>query len=345
MLSAFLSWYWQQMIGLLPPSLRVRDDGPPDALIAVAQSPEPPVVEFVARRRRRETRLGSFPLKVADAGAASRAVAANRAPATLLRLPAGAFLQRVVTLPLAAEAGLESVVGFEMDRYTPFTAEEVHWAVTVLSRDRAQGRIQAVVSLVQKQRVAALLEALREIGCVPGALEAEGPGGALQRIALNRHDTRRRGRQRRSLALAGGVCAALALAAAGGPFLTQRQASGVTEQRIASLQPQVAEAETLRRRLAARVAGSDAVAGEQALVGDALQAIAALTRILPDDTYLTTLVLHQRRIELEGQSANAAQLIASLSSDPIIRNAAFSAPVTRAEGGADLFSIRAEVRP
>jgi len=31
--------------------------------------------------------------------------------------------------------------------------------------------------------------------------------------------------------------------------------------------------------------------------------------------------------------------------DPIIRNAAFSAPVTRAEGGADLFSLRAEVRP
>lgn len=345
MLNAFAEWYCQQMIGLLPARLRARDDGPADALIVVARSQDPPLIELVARRRRRETPLGSFSPAGADAGLASRAVAAHRTPATVLRLPPGSFLQRVITLPLAAETGLDSVVGFEMDRYTPFTAEEVHWTAAVTSRDRTGGRLQAVVSLVQKQRVAPMLAALRAIGCLPGALEAEGPGGVVQRIGLNGHDTRRRTRRRRSLALAGGVCAALALAAVGTPFLVQRQASDAIEQRIAASQPQVAEAETLRGRLAARAAGSDAVAAQQALVGDALQAIAALTRILPDDTYLTGLVLHQRRLEIEGQSANAAQLIASLSSDPILRNAAFSAPVTRAEGGADLFSLRAELRP
>lgn len=345
MLSAFAAWYWQQMTGLLPPGLRARDDGPANALIVVARSQEPLLVELVARRRRRETSLGVFNPEGANAGAASRTVAAHRAPAILLRLPPGTFLQRAIALPLAAEAGLESVVGFEMDRYTPFTAEEVHWTVVVASRDRAGGRLRAVVSLVQKQRVAPMLEALRAINCVPSALEAEAPGGVIQRIGLNRHDTRRRTRQRRTLMVAGGVCAVLALTAVGVPFLVQRQASAAIEQRIAALRPQVAEAETLRGRLAARAAGSDAVAGQQALVGDALRAIAALTRILPDDTFLTALVLHQRRIEIEGQSANAAQLIASLSSDPIIRNAAFSAPVTRTENGADLFSLRAEVRP
>ena len=87
MLSAFAAWYWQQMMGLLPPGLRSRDDGPADALIVVTRSQEPPLIELVGRRRRHETSLGSFDPEGADARAAGRAVAAYRARVTLLRLP------------------------------------------------------------------------------------------------------------------------------------------------------------------------------------------------------------------------------------------------------------------
>jgi len=347
MLSELASWYGRQMAGLLPQRLRARGDGPPDALIVAVPTllAMSSAVELLSRRQRRETSLGRFLLDAVDGVAMRKAVAAQRPAASVLRLPPGTFLERTITLPLAAESGLENVVAFEMDRYTPFTADQVHWAVAVRSRDRAQGRLQAVMSVVQKSRVANVLAALREVGFNPGALEADGPGGSLRRIGLGGHDSRRIARQRRVTALAWGICAALALAAVAVPFLDQGRAADAVEQRIAELQPLVAQAEVLRHRLAARAAGSDAVAGQQALVGDALQAISALTQILPDNTFLTTLVLHQRRLDIDGQSANAAQLIASLSSDPIIRNAAFSAPVTRSENGVDLFSIRAEVRP
>ncbi len=339
MLSELASWYGRQMAGLLPQRLRARGDGPPDALIVAVPTllAMSSAVELLSRRQRRETSLGRFLLDAVDGVAMRKAVAAQRPAASVLRLPPGTFLERTITLPLAAESGLENVVAFEMDRYTPFTADQVHWAVAVRSRDRAQGRLQAVMSVVQKSRVANVLAALREVGFNPGALEADGPGGSLRRIGLGGHDSRRIARQRRATALA--------LAAVAVPFLDQGRAADAVEQRIAELQPLVAQAEVLRHRLAARAAGSDAVAGQQALVGDALQAISALTQILPDNTFLTTLVLHQRRLDIDGQSANAAQLIASLSSDPIIRNAAFSAPVTRSENGVDLFSIRAEVRP
>ena len=82
----------------------------------------------------------------------------------------------------------------------------------------------------------------------------------------------------------------------------------------------------------------------------ALRAIAALTEILPDDTWLTELTLRQRKLTMAGRSAGAARLIGLLSADPTIRDAAFAAPVTRAEGtraesgGVDAFSIRAELR-
>ena len=97
--------------------------------------------------------------------------------------------------------------------------------------------------------------------------------------------------------------------------------------------------------MATSAAGSDAITSEKARVGDALQIVASLTDILGDDTHLIGLVLHQRQVTLEGQSAAAAKLITALSADPTIRNASFGAPVMRSETGADLFSIKAEVAP
>lgn len=162
---------------------------------------------------------------------------------------------------------------------------------------------------------------------------------------MGQRDGRRVRRERRVLMALGGACAALAVAAVALPFLRQSRAAEVVEQRIAALQPSVTEAEALRQKLAAQAAGSDAIQREQALVGEPLEAIAALTQILPDDTFLTALGLQKRQLTIEGQSANAARLIGSLSTDPVIRNAAFAAPVTRSDSGADLFSIKAEVRP
>jgi general secretion pathway protein L len=77
---------------------------------------------------------------------------------------------------------------------------------------------------------------------------------------------------------------------------------------------------------------------------DVLRTLAAVTRILPNDTFLTDFSLRNRQMTLSGQSASARRLITGLSADPAIRNAAFAAPITRIEGAtADLFSIKAEV--
>ena len=74
--------------------------------------------------------------------------------------------------------------------------------------------------------------------------------------------------------------------------------------------------------------------------------MAATTRILPDDTYLTEMEVRQRKVTLSGRSAGAARLIGALAADAEFRNPGFSAPVTRLEAlRAELFTINAEVRP
>ena len=80
-------------------------------------------------------------------------------------------------------------------------------------------------------------------------------------------------------------------------------------------------------------------------LGDALQVLATTTELIPDDTVLSDLSLHQGKLSISGQSATAPRLIPALAADPTVGNPSFAAPVTRtADGKADTFVIRAELR-
>jgi general secretion pathway protein L len=148
----------------------------------------------------------------------------------------------------------------------------------------------------------------------------------------------------------------LGLAAAITPFITQSLALGTVERQIAALQPQIAQVQTFRRQLASGSASADVIATERARIGNTLQVLATVTDLMPDDTVLSEFTLRQGKLGISGQSHAAARLIPALAADPLIRNPAFVAPVTRAPAAAprsgqveteqvDSFSIRAELNP
>jgi len=340
MLREFLTWWVRQLAGLLPAGWREADSGAQarDAVELNLLEPaaaRPPVAELTLRR----ASLGRFTLDPAGLQALRGAVGAARRGAVRLGVPPRLFLEQSVSLPLAAERELESVLRYEMDRLTPFSADAVHWGWEIERRDRQRGSLQLRLLLVPKATVGAALEALGSAGLVPAFLVPAGSPG--RGIALSR--PRAGWWQARGPALLGGLCAVLALAAVAIPFVRQFQQAGRLDEQIATLRPQVDEAEALRRRLQERAGNADVMAAEGARLGDALQVLADVTDLLPDDTYLYELALRDRVLTLSGQSASAARLIPILAADPALRSPAFAAPVTRNEvSGAESFSIRAE---
>lgn len=310
MLDTLLRWWATEMLGWVPAGIvRPRTDGAVATLGADGSLP------MVNRR-----------------GTARQPV--------VLRVPAAAMLEREVPLPLAAERDPDAVLGFEMDRLTPFAAADVHWGWAVLRRDRAAGRVVLRLLLVPKVAVAAALAALAADGLVPVAIEAEGAGA--RRIALR--DTGggpRRGRW--ALFGLGAACAVAAAVAVALPFVLQGVRLADTEARIAVLRPRVDQVDAIRRRALAGGADRDAVVAERARVGDALAVVAALTAVLPDDTFLSELTLRGGQVTVSGRSAAAVRLIGLIAADPVFHNPAFTAPVTRPEGGRlDNFSLRAD---
>jgi general secretion pathway protein L len=340
----FFVWWFGQLGELLPRGLRRSAQTAADALVISPIGQLGRGIDAVAvgvRRNGRETPLGRFGLNATNLAELPRATGR----ATVLRLGEEDVLGKSVSLPLAAERELDQVLAFEMDRETPFKAEELYWNHRIEGTDRKNGRLSVRLFLVPKANLAPLLTALSEAGIRPGRAEiADGPDAGTY-LPLEDGGPRHHSSSR-LMWLAAACCVALGLAAVVIPFVRQEAALASMEQQIAAGRAAAAEADSLRHEIDRLAGSANFIESEGDKSGRPLAVLAAATRILPDDTYLTEMELRQRKVTLSGRSAAAARLIGPLAADGTFRNPGFAAPVTRLEAlGSELFTINAEVAP
>ncbi len=347
MVQEFLVWWGEQLSSLIPDTLRRSLSGADQTVVLrylEAAAPAAATIEAWLRDGDNGSLLGRFRLD-GDGLAGLGATVDRGRPGTavLLQLPAGMLLEKQVQVPLAAQRDLAQVMRYELDRETPFSAEEVYWSVAILGKDRALAQMTACLTLAVKADVDPVLDALQGAGIKLAAM-IDRPGGRCiplgakvgMRAVLA--DPMKLGRG----PLYGGLIAVLALIAVVSPFVRQDIALARVDARIAALQADADTALALRRQNGG--VGTD-LGDPQNAVGNPLLVLAAVTDALPDDTYLSDFTQHHREIGMIGQSRDAAALIQRLSDNAVVRDPAFSAPVTRDPGaGVDNFAIKLSVR-
>jgi general secretion pathway protein L len=342
----FFAWWIGQLSDLLPQRWgRLGSVGEDALVIEPVGSPSRGVdsIGVNLRRRGRETPLGHFSL------AADSADELPRSPGKrwVLRLRQADVLAKTMSLPIAAENHARQALAFQMDQETPFTPDEIYWSHSITRRDRQSGRLSVRLLLVPRQNLAALLTALDHVGIVPNRAEiGDGPDQHCT-LPLDGNGGSLEGAERRALLWpAAACCLLLAVGAIATPFVRQAMSLASVDREISAGRATANEVEKLRRELD-RLSGTiDVVQSERDKAGRPLATLATLTRILPDDTYLTEVTQQQRKVTLSGRSAAAARLIGALSAGEGLRNVAFAAPVTRLEAiRAELFTIIAEVVP
>jgi general secretion pathway protein L len=354
MVHDFYRWWADQLMSLLPANLRAQDERGRDAIIldpltSPTTDPEsiapPPTMRVTLRRRGEVGSLGPIVMDSAGVETIRQRSGANRQMLPVhLRVPASHLLEKEIQLPLATERDLAKVIAFEMDRETPFNASEVHWDYEVISRDRVHGRLTLRLSIVPRGLINGVETALETAGLPVSAIEIGLADGTERQIRLDPVEDGVTHWTRRALPVTASACAALAILAVVIPFIEQSLAFRALETRAAALRPDVEKAEALRRRIEG--SGGDQLAAERLKVGDAVKILAAASDVLPDDTHLTDLTLHLRKLTLGGQSSAAAKLIGALTADPAFKDPEFAAPITRIEGlKVDAFSIAAEATP
>jgi general secretion pathway protein L len=327
MIGGFISWWLARISELLPSAWTNNASRIRDGI----------VIDVDHRQNIDATIRRAGQQEAVTLGAAAR-MAAHKP--VLLRPPPQMVLVKRHTIPTAPRRQMEQILRHELARITPFPAPELFWRWDSHAKPGDPSRTDVTLTMVPMMALAPALATLDSMGLKANFVEV-GPADRPQLLPIGASADRSAGR----LLIKGLACACVGLAiiALMIPLVQQHLALRATEDTIAELKPALSSVEALRRGMAAGNAGRDVLAREMQEVGDPLQILATVTRILPDDTYLTDFSLRARHMTLTGRSASAPRLITGLSADPAIRDTAFAAPVTRIEGAtSDLFSIRAE---
>lgn len=230
-----------------------------------------------------------------------------------LLLPANSGLRRSLLLPAAARERLREVLGFEIERQTPFAMGDVAWDGRVLDV-REDGQLQVelvVVPRVRTEAAVAQLGGLQEWLAGIDLADAEGqPLGVNLLPAAQRH---RRGNPWRLWNFVLAVIAVIALALGLTRILDNRVAAAAQLQAdVAKRSVQARSVSQQRQRLVDAVEGSSYLQAQRNARPSVVEVMDELARRLPDGTYLEKISIEGGQLSLIGLSNQAAALVGKL---------------------------------
>ena len=345
-LPAFLAWWGGELRALLP--VRWRSwfaDGADWYLLQVDGD------SWSLRRRGHAESLAQWNEAVEVMPARAFATALQQVDREDLRvallLPAVQVLRRSLSLPLAARDNLHQVVGFEMDRQTPFGVAQVYYAVRELQATAPAGRCQVELVAAARAGVDPLLARLRAQGI---AVDAVDVAVADDRLGVNllppeQRPRRVHPRRRLNLILAAGVVLLLLLV--GLEWRHNREAAlAAMQAEVAAMRGDAAQVASLRQQLQDNAGAAGFLAQRKKDTVGMLELLRDATARLPQGTWLERFSVDNiGQIGMQGQSQQAAKLLDALKDSSVITDAGFQGSIQPdASTGKERFYLTARVK-
>jgi general secretion pathway protein L len=263
-----------------------------------------------------------------------------------LRLDCERFIFKSLDLPRQAASFLEGVVRAQIDRLTPWRAVEAVFGCKAVA-ERGSDRLNVVVAAARATTIEPTLAAFSALR--PSALSVitadESNDATSRNISIcERRPGYAERRQRIKSALSATL--ALALAAAGLSQAASFYFGAQSAAESASLEHRLAErrAAILKERRSVEDVDMAALYARKGTTPANVLVLEALSRTLPDDTYLNELTIDGGKVELAGLTRDAPALVDVIERSHRFSHAVFTGPTTRAESGkGETFQIEARI--
>jgi general secretion pathway protein L len=265
-----------------------------------------------------------------------------------LLLPASISLRRRMLLPAAAADRLHDVVGFEIDRQTPFSADAVAFDARVLGQRDSDGQLDVELVAVPLGSLNPQMAALGPLASTLSGIDVAAPDGIPLGINLMPPAQRsRRGDPWRSWNAALAAVALVAIGATLWQLLdNRREAADAFEQAIARRAEPARRAAAQRQQLQTLIDGQVFLDRARAMRPTAVEIIDEVSRRMPDGTYLEKLTIEDERLTLMGLSNEAAALVGRLQDSALWRLPALAGALQPdPASGRDRFTLTAELAP
>lgn len=240
----------------------------------------------------------------------------------LLVVPASRVLYRRLVMPAAAAADPRRVVGYELDRQTPFKPEQVYYDVGVSADAAPAGQVALDLYVAPKAEIDPLLERFNAIGAQPDAVDVQTADGTLAGIDLMPPGLRPRRIDRRARAnfILGLVCILLVVLVLSQWLANRRAALAEMQDEVQAMRAKATQSEQLRAQLTGALAASKFLVKRKSENPSALAVLDDLTRRLPATAWLDVLTLDDSGgLDIKGEAAKAAALVDTLGSSRLLQ--------------------------
>jgi general secretion pathway protein L len=347
-LPGFLHWWSGELAALLPVPIRAWLQRGPDVL-RLTLGPDALLVKRARTGDVLATIPAELPTEVQRATFTSACAGIDPDDRRLVLVVAGAsVLQRRLSMPLAAAADPRKVVGYELDRQTPFKPDQLYYDVHVSTAAAPAGQVALDLYAAPRMELDPMLERLAAIGVHPDCVDVQAANGALAGIDLlppGRRPRRPDKRRRLNWMLAAGCVLMVVLVLA--QWLGNRRAAlAKMQDEVDAMRARATQSEQLRAQLTAAVAASQFLVKRKAENPPPLAVIDELTRRMPATAWLDAMTLDDSGgLDIKGEADKAAALVDKLGGsnvfgEPKLQGVIQPDPAT----GKERFELTARVR-
>ncbi|MHC2435179.1 PilN domain-containing protein [Bradyrhizobium sp. USDA 4451] len=261
-----------------------------------------------------------------------------------VRLRSDHIVGRVLDFPSQAGDFLDGMIRAQVDRLTPWTAADAvfGWGEP---QPIANDRIEVAFGATAAAKVDPLVRMARQLGAASVAVSAPAAGsdGAPQQVMLLDKSLRGLAGPQVPRLLRIGLISTAAAAAVS--LLLNIYFGGWLQSEQEDLQHRISQ-----RRAALRLdtngdsSGLGLLAKRKQTTPSSVMVLEAISRVLPDTTYVTELRIENNKVQVVGLTQDAPSLIRLLEQSPQFTRATFFAPTTRAANEtAERFHVEANI--
>ncbi len=345
----FFRWWGRELSALVPARLRPKDR-PPANLLWLGQDSTDLVIWNLAEGKLQEiARLAHVDTDVDSLRIAFEALwnRYGRKPIGLCLQPAQ-VLRKSLELPLAARDNLAQVLSFELGRRTPFMANQAYFDHQIEQEDLVAGRLQVSLTIAPRAEVDKLLNLPRLWGvpvrCVAVTDELLGAGSYANLLPVSL-----RPRQHAFWPWLYAAMAVLTLlmlvAMAAIPVWQKRELALALMNREDTAAREAAKVDALRDMVNQKLALYNFTLEQKLTKPTTVAILEEVSRLLPDDTWLQQLEIHDNKVLMDGNSASPARLISLLEKSRLLGGANFTSQLVKGRGGEERFQLEATLKP
>ena len=250
----------------------------------------------------------------------------------VVQLPEGQVLKREVSFPTQVRDNLAQVLGYEMDRLSPFQADQIYFDFRAIEDPTRADRLSVELALCLRDKVQEWLRQLHEKGVPVEQVTWEGAWPKANLLPASERPQRGTGlfTANKLLLL---LLLLLGAAALASPIWQMQQTRDEREAEIVELKVRAEKVHELRTALERARQGSVAVLQRKWEQPRMIDLLLELTDRLPDDTWVQNLDYDDGEVQIRGESAQATALINLLDQAPGITDVSFRSPVVQVAGG------------